>query len=96
MSYLQIRQIIITSTALRHFKMFAAQKLCLAELGVYAPLFAGELFTWGRGREGQLGHGKAAVPIDRDEHLPRLVRNLGPKVIHSASAGHAHSGAPQL
>ena len=53
---------------------------------------AGQLFTWGRGSEGQLGHGHAAVPVNRHEHVPRLVRSLAGKAICSASAGHAHSG----
>ena len=53
---------------------------------------AGELLTWGAGGHGQLGHGSAAVPRDRDEAAPRLVSLLKRSHMARPSAGLPHSG----
>ena len=46
----------------------------------------GELFTFGKGEKGQLGHGGEA-----NELVPRLVEALAGKKVVSASAAHRHT-----
>ncbi|KAK9791863.1 hypothetical protein WJX73_008713 [Symbiochloris irregularis] len=56
---------------------------------------SGEVFTWGQGSEGQLGHGQAAFPRNRDEFLPRSVASISGNralKVSSVCAGHSHSG----
>jgi alpha-tubulin suppressor-like RCC1 family protein len=48
---------------------------------------AGELFTFGDGDCGQLGHGGTAI-----EYVPRLVEALVAKKVVGAAAGHHHGG----
>jgi len=50
------------------------------------------VLTWGAGGHGQLGHGSAAVPRDRDEAAPRLVNLLRGHHVAHAAAGLLHSG----
>ena len=47
---------------------------------------AGVLFTFGRGKDGPLGHGGEA-----DEHVPRRVEALGGKKVIGTSAGAYHT-----
>ena len=47
---------------------------------------AGELFTFGKGHSGQLGHGG-----HQNEHVPRLVKSLAGKKVIGAHAGYEHS-----
>ncbi|CAK8993706.1 E3 ubiquitin-protein ligase HERC2 (HECT domain and RCC1-like domain-containing protein 2) (HECT-type E3 ubiquitin transferase HERC2) [Durusdinium trenchii] len=49
---------------------------------------SGELYTWGHGKDGQLGHGDL-----KDVHMPRAVRSLQSKVVRSVSCGEHHVGA---
>ena len=53
---------------------------------------SGELLTWGAGAHGQLGHGRAAIPLDRDEPTPRAVLSVTGEAITHAAAGMLHSG----
>ncbi|CAK0784231.1 hypothetical protein CVIRNUC_007435 [Coccomyxa viridis] len=53
---------------------------------------AGDLFTWGNGSRGCLGHGLSAAGYHEDEHSPRLVRSLAGRQITFAAAGLANSG----
>ena len=53
---------------------------------------SGELLTWGAGSHGQLGHGRGAVPLDRDEPTPRTVMSVAGEAIMHAAAGMLHSG----
>jgi len=47
---------------------------------------AGELFTFGKGHSGQLGHGG-----HQNEYVPRLVESLAGKKVIGVSAGYAHT-----
>jgi len=49
---------------------------------------AGELFTFGSGENGQLGHGG-----QENESVPRLVEALVGKKVIGAAAGHSHTAA---
>lgn len=56
----------------------------------------GELFTWGEGDSGRLGHGAPSQSLlswitNQQEHLPRKVRAFETKIIQHAYAGHMHS-----
>ena len=57
----------------------------------------GELFSWGCGGQGRLGHG---VPKgmgwlqQQNEAQPRMVNALEGTPVASAAAGHMHSGVP--
>ena len=44
------------------------------------------------GGRGRLGHGAAAVPLDRDEQAPRLLNSLGHVQVTYVAAGMVHSG----
>ena len=60
-----------------------------------AVSMAGELFTWGHGANGRLGHAEAGGRLwfwNRDEALPRRVNHLAGESIRSVAAGHMHSG----
>ncbi|KAK9811244.1 hypothetical protein WJX72_000524 [[Myrmecia] bisecta] len=54
----------------------------------------GEVYSWGCGGHGRLGHGKASIRrlLNRDEKLPRLVKALAPLRVERLAAGHMHSG----
>ena len=57
----------------------------------------GQLFTWGHGANGRLGHAQAGGGLwfwNRDEALPRRVNHLAGETIRSVAAGHMHSGQP--
>lgn len=44
----------------------------------------GEVYTWGFGNEGQLGHGDKS-----DQFLPRKINNIGDKIVQiSCGGGH--------
>ncbi len=47
---------------------------------------AGDLWTWGTGLQGQLGHGDLENRVE-----PTLVATLQEKVIIAVSVGHSHS-----
>eukprot|EP00931_Biecheleriopsis_adriatica_P018476 TRINITY_DN12943_c0_g1_i1.p1 TRINITY_DN12943_c0_g1~~TRINITY_DN12943_c0_g1_i1.p1 ORF type:complete len:719 (-),score=181.78 TRINITY_DN12943_c0_g1_i1:57-2213(-) len=49
---------------------------------------SGEVYTWGCGKDGQLGHGDS-----KDVHIPRAVRYLQSKVIRSVSCAEHHAAA---
>eukprot|EP00435_Cladocopium_sp_Y103_P053240 s468_g17.t1 len=49
---------------------------------------SGELYCWGHGKDGQLGHGDL-----KDVHMPRAVRSLQSKVVRTVSCGEHHVGA---
>jgi alpha-tubulin suppressor-like RCC1 family protein len=49
----------------------------------------GELYSFGEGTDGRLGHGGQY----QNEHVPRLVATLAHKRVVGASAGHSHSVA---
>lgn len=49
---------------------------------------SGEVYMWGYGKDGQLGHGET-----KDVHMPRALRSLQSKVIRSVSCGEHHVGA---
>ena len=60
-----------------------------------AVSMGGELFTWGHGANGRLGHAEAGGRLwfwNRDEALPRRVNHLAGESIRSVAAGHMHSG----
>lgn len=48
---------------------------------------SGEMFTWGLGEGGRLGHGETNLEL-----LPRKVRFDGDVEVESVAAGHSHSG----
>ena len=55
----------------------------------------GELFTWGHGANGRLGHAQGSGRPwfwNKDEALPRRVNHLAGETIRSVAAGHMHSG----
>lgn len=55
---------------------------------------SGEVYSWGSGDAGRLGHGGAAVLKGlamRSESKPRLIRALETQRIAAVTAGHAHS-----
>ena len=52
----------------------------------------GQVLSWGAGQSGQLGHGDAAVPKDRNESAPRLISSLKNCRMTQAAAGYLHSG----
>lgn len=57
---------------------------------------SGEVLSWGFGGNGQLGHGDAALPKDRDEPVPRLIGALKQHKVCSVSAGFLHSGKQDI
>jgi alpha-tubulin suppressor-like RCC1 family protein len=52
---------------------------------------AGELFTFGQGEHGQLGHGPPGSHGDVNEYVPRLVESLAGKVVVGATASASHT-----
>ncbi|KAK9908562.1 hypothetical protein WJX75_009704 [Coccomyxa subellipsoidea] len=52
----------------------------------------GELFTWGSGMRGCLGHGNSVFGGTQDESAPRLVRKLNGVKVQSAAGGLMNSG----
>ena len=55
----------------------------------------GELFSWGCGGQGRLGHGAAKGMgwlQQQNEAQPRMINSLEGTPIASAAAGHMHSG----
>ena len=56
---------------------------------------AGQLFSWGCGSNGRLGHAQSSSRLwfwNKDESYPRLVQSVTEKVA-GISCGHMHSGA---
>ena len=54
----------------------------------------GQLFSWGSGSNGRLGHAQRSSRLwywNRDETTPRLVHTMTEKAV-SVSCGHMHSG----
>ena len=49
---------------------------------------SGEVFSWGDGDYGKLGHGNSST-----QKYPRLIQSLGGKFIQHISAGYRHSAA---
>ena len=57
----------------------------------------GEVFSWGCGGQGRLGHGASKGMSwlqQQSEAQPRVVNSLEGTPIASAAAGHMHSGVP--
>lgn len=52
---------------------------------------SGEVFSWGCGDDGRLGHKGIKAGHTRDEFKPRMLRSFEATVIRSASAGQMHS-----
>lgn len=83
----------IISRHMRQKRLSPEQCACLYDV----LQSAGEVFTWGQGSEGQLGHGQAAFPRNRDEFLPRSIASISSHTgtrVSSVCAGHSHCGAP--
>lgn len=61
-------------------------KIIFSRVDAHINVEYGDLYTWGRGFEGQLGHG------DRDNSaVPRAVEKLAHERIVRAHCGHAHT-----
>ena len=59
---------------------------------------SGQVFSWGCGSNGRLGHAQSSNRLwfwNRDEATPRLVQSFTEKAV-SVSCGHMHSGRAQL
>ena len=55
---------------------------------------SGQLFSWGCGSNGRLGHAQSSNRLwfwNRDESTPRLVQSMPEKAV-GVSCGHMHSG----
>ena len=55
---------------------------------------AGELFSWGSGSNGRLGHAQSSTRLwfwNKDQATPKLIQSMTEKVVN-ASCGHMHSG----
>lgn len=58
---------------------------------------SGQVFSWGCGSNGRLGHAQSSNRLwfwNRDEATPRLVQSFTEKAV-SVSCGHMHSGRSQ-